>query len=171
MSKAQNEALGAKPTATVPASKASKLGTKDLIEGSGPAAKVGDLLQMRYLGVSQNSKKEFDSSWSRGSGATSYLPVELGAGRVIPGWEQGLVGMKVGGRRELVIPADLAYGKNPPSNDIAVDDTLVFVVDLMSLEPRSPATTIATPTVPAPPSVTVPASSASVTTGSTTTAG
>jgi peptidylprolyl isomerase len=106
-----------------------QLVTKDLEEGSGPAAKAGDEVTVQYVGVNYKSGKEFDSSWSR----NEPFPFELGAGLVIPGWEEGVEGMKVGGRRELVIPPELGYGSagSPPA--IPPNETLVFVVDLEAI--------------------------------------
>ena len=80
-----------------------------------------------YVGVGQITKKEFDSSWTRGE------PAEFNVDRVIKGWTLGLIGMKVGGRRTLIIPGALAYGKNPPGTNIKVDETLIFVVDLVAV--------------------------------------
>jgi peptidylprolyl isomerase len=85
---------------------------------------------MQYVGVSWSTGEEFDASWDKGTPFT----FELGAGNVIKGWDRGIVGMKVGGRRELTIPPDLAYGKagSPPA--IGADETLVFIVDLEKIE-------------------------------------
>jgi peptidylprolyl isomerase len=115
----------------VPDAPADKLEVKDIVEGNGPAAKKGDTLSVQYVGVAQSNGQEFDSSWSRGAQPFEF---QLGAGMVIPGWDQGLEGMKAGGRRQLTIPGDLAYGPagQPPS--IGPDETLVFVVDLESIK-------------------------------------
>ena len=109
---------------------AKKLVIKDLEEGTGAEAKAGDRVTVQYVGVNYKNGKEFDSSWSR----NEPFPLTLGAGEVIPGWEQGIEGMKVGGRRELIIPPELAYGEAgyPPS--IAPNETLVFVIDLLEAE-------------------------------------
>jgi peptidylprolyl isomerase len=120
--------LSEKPVPVVPDAPADKLQVEDIVEGEGPAAKKGDKLTVQYVGVSQSSGQEFDSSWSRGK---APFELELGAGMVIPGWDQGLVGMKAGGRRQITIPGDLAYGPGgQPAAGIGPDDTLVFVVDL-----------------------------------------
>jgi peptidylprolyl isomerase len=119
-----------KPKVTVPkGAPPQKLEIKEIEEGSGAEAKSGDEVTVQYVGVNYKNGKEFDSSWSR----NEPLPLTLGAGRVIPGWEQGIEGMKVGGRRELVIPPELAYGETgyPPS--IAPNETLVFVIDLLEV--------------------------------------
>ena len=112
---------------TVPPAPATELKITDLVEGTGPAVQPTDSVTVHYVGVGQQSGKEFDSSWSRGE------PISFPLNGVIKGWSEGLVGMKVGGRRELVIPGSLAYGPNPPSPDIAPDETLDFVVDLVAL--------------------------------------
>lgn len=122
--------FGTKPTVTVPSGSPPKaLEAADLIVGTGPAAKDGDQLDMQYVGVSYTLRRQFDASWDRGQPFT----FPLGGGQVIPGWDQGLVGMKVGGRRELIIPPGLAYGTQSPSPDIPPNDTLVFVVDLVKI--------------------------------------
>ncbi len=114
-----------KPTGEAP----TELEVNDIVEGKGPAAKEGDTLQMRYVGVFFDTGEQFDASWDRGPETFDF---PLGAGMVIPGWDQGLEGMKVGGRRELVIPAELAYGDNPPPG-FPADADLVFVVDLVGI--------------------------------------
>jgi len=107
-----------------------KLVTNDLEEGTGPAAKAGDTVTVQYVGVNYKTGKEFDSSWSR----SEPFPFELGSGGVIPGWEQGVEGMKVGGRRELIIPPGLAYGTAGAPPAIPPNETLIFVVDLEAVE-------------------------------------
>jgi FKBP-type peptidyl-prolyl cis-trans isomerase len=120
--------LSKKPVVSVPSGPApTKLQVKDLITGTGPAAKAGSQLTVNYVGVLYKGGKEFDSSWKR----NQPFPFQLGQGAVIKGWDQGLVGMKVGGRRELIIPADLAYGKAGSPPTIPPDSALVFVVDLL----------------------------------------
>lgn len=120
-----------KPNVTVPDGAPPKqLEIKDIETGSGAEAKSGDQVTVQYLGVGYDSGEEFDSSWSR----SEPFPFSLGAGMVIPGWEQGIEGMKVGGRRELTIPPNLAYGAagSPPA--IGPNETLIFVVDLLAVE-------------------------------------
>jgi len=102
---------------------------EDVVEGQGAAADAGDRLTVHYTGLRWSDGGTFDSSWERGT----PLIVELGAGRVIPGWEQGLVGMRVGGRRVLTIPPALAYGDRGAGAVIGPGETLVFVVDLIAL--------------------------------------
>ena len=102
---------------------------EDLEEGDGAEAKAGDALTVHYVGVVYDNGQEFDSSYDRGEPIT----FQLGTGGVIPGWDQGLEGMKEGGRRQLVIPPDLAYGKAGDPPDIPPDSTLVFVIDLISV--------------------------------------
>jgi FKBP-type peptidyl-prolyl cis-trans isomerase len=106
-----------------------KLVVKDLITGTGPAAKAGSTITVNYVGVLYKGGKEFDSSWKTGQ---PFAPFQLGLGRVIPGWDKGLVGMKVGGRRELIIPPSLGYGKTGSPPTIPANATLVFVVDLLA---------------------------------------
>jgi peptidylprolyl isomerase len=117
-----------KPKVTVPTGAPPKqLEVKELEEGSGAEAKSGDEVTVQYVGVNYKNGKEFDSSWSRSEPFT----FALGSSSVIPGWEQGVEGMKVGGRRELIIPPELAYGEagSPPA--IGPNETLVFVIDLL----------------------------------------
>jgi peptidylprolyl isomerase len=120
-----------KPKVTVPAGiSPNKFAYKDIVEGTGAAAKSGDKVSVQYVGVGFDTKKEFDSSWSR----NEPFSFTLGGGEVIKGWDQGVEGMKVGGRRELVLPANLAYGPagSPPS--IGPNETLIFVIDLLEVE-------------------------------------
>jgi peptidylprolyl isomerase len=105
-----------------------KLVTKELITGTGTEAKTGDAVAVNYVGALYHSGKVFDASWKR----NEPFPFTLGKGQVIPGWEQGVVGMKVGGRRELIIPAALAYGAKGSPPTIPPNEPLVFVVDLLS---------------------------------------
>ncbi|MDH6522588.1 peptidylprolyl isomerase [Streptomyces sp. SAI-135] len=102
----------------------------DLWEGDGAEAKAGDFVQVHYVGVAYSSGEEFDASWNRGT----PLEFQLGAGQVIAGWDQGVQGMKVGGRRKLTIPAYLAYGdEGAGGGRIAPGESLIFVCDLMSV--------------------------------------
>jgi len=101
----------------------------EIWEGDGPQAKAGDQVKVHYVGVAYSTGEEFDASWNRGS----PLEFQLGAGRVIAGWDQGLQGMKVGGRRKLVIPSHLAYGERGAAGVIAPGETLIFVCDLVSV--------------------------------------
>ena len=100
----------------------------EIWEGSGAVANPGDMVQVHYVGVAYSTGEEFDASWDRGE----PLEFRLGAGRVIAGWDQGVQGMKVGGRRQLIIPPDLAYGDRGAGNVIAPGETLIFVCDLVS---------------------------------------
>ncbi|TQF06225.1 FKBP-type peptidyl-prolyl cis-trans isomerase [Kitasatospora acidiphila] len=101
----------------------------DIEVGTGAEAKPGMMVEVHYAGVTFETGEEFDASWNRGS--TFKFP--LGAGRVIKGWDEGVVGMKVGGRRKLVIPAHKAYGNQSPSPAIPAGSTLIFVVDLINV--------------------------------------
>ncbi|MGW1066023.1 FKBP-type peptidyl-prolyl cis-trans isomerase [Streptomyces aureus] len=102
---------------------------KDIWEGDGPEAKSGQNVTVHYVGVSFSTGEEFDASWNRG--APFKFP--LGGGRVIKGWDKGVQGMKVGGRRQLTIPAHLAYGNQSPTPAIKPGETLIFVVDLIAV--------------------------------------
>tara|TARA_B100000700_G_scaffold102450_1_gene115554 strand:+ start:213 stop:1148 length:936 start_codon:yes stop_codon:yes gene_type:complete len=130
-----NSDLTVKPLVTIPpSSPPTELMIEDLVVGSGSSVDVGDFLIMDYVGVSYSTGLQFDASWDRGS----PFPFELGAGRVIQGWDQGIVGMAVGGRRSLTIPPDLAYGENGSgSGSIGPNETLVFVVDLLASVPAN----------------------------------
>lgn len=111
------------PTGTAP----TKLEKKDLIVGTGKEAKAGETVTVNYVGVLYKGSKEFDASWKR----KEPFQFKLGQGAVIKGWDQGVPGMKVGGRRELVIPAELAYGKTGSPPAIPPNAPLVFVIDLL----------------------------------------
>ncbi|MFC9425058.1 MULTISPECIES: FKBP-type peptidyl-prolyl cis-trans isomerase [unclassified Streptomyces] len=102
---------------------------KDIWEGDGPVAAAGANVQVHYVGVAFSTGEEFDSSWNRGG----PLPFTLGAGQVIAGWDQGVQGMKVGGRRQLTIPPHLAYGDRGAGGRIGPGETLIFVCDLVSV--------------------------------------
>ncbi len=122
--------LSRKPVVKVPSGAAPKtLVTKDLITGSGKTASAGSTVTVNYVGVLYKGGKEFDSSWKRNQPFTTALST----GSVIEGWVRGIPGMKVGGRRELIIPPNLAYGKagSPPA--IPPNSPLVFIVDLLSV--------------------------------------
>jgi peptidylprolyl isomerase len=121
------EDLKSKPEISTPAGDPpTALVKKDLVVGKGPAIKKGQLATVQYVGVSWSTGAEFDASWDRGQ--PFQFPV--GQQQVIAGWDEGVPGMKVGGRRELVIPADKAYGAQSPGPGIGPNETLVFVVDL-----------------------------------------
>jgi peptidylprolyl isomerase len=125
-------ALAHKPKVQVPSGPAPKtLQVKDLVKGNGAVAKSGDNLSVQYVGVLYKNGKEFDSSWSRGAQPFAF---QLGTGGVIPGWDKGVPGMRVGGRRELVIPAKLAYGAQGSPPDIGPNQPLVFVIDLAGIQ-------------------------------------
>ncbi|MEU7328909.1 MULTISPECIES: FKBP-type peptidyl-prolyl cis-trans isomerase [Streptomyces] len=102
---------------------------KDIWEGDGPVAQAGQTVSVHYVGVSFSTGEEFDASWNRGT----PLQFQLGAGQVISGWDKGVQGMKVGGRRQLTIPAHLAYGDRGAGGKIAPGETLIFVCDLVSV--------------------------------------
>jgi peptidylprolyl isomerase len=100
----------------------------DIWEGDGAVAMAGDTVQVHYVGVAYSTGEEFDASWSRGD----PLEFRLGVGQVIAGWDQGVQGMRVGGRRQLIIPPALAYGDRGAGRSIAPGETLIFVCDLVS---------------------------------------
>ena len=120
-----------KPTVEVPDGPPPEaLQVKDIVEGDGPEATPGATLTMQYVGVNYSDGKQFDASWDNGQPFT----FQLGAGQVIPGWDQGIAGMKVGGRRELIVPPDLGYGAQGSPPQIKPNETLVFVVDLLDVQ-------------------------------------
>lgn len=122
--------FGKEPTVVVPpGAPPTQLEEANLITGKGTTAKAGDTVTVQYVGVAYSTHKVFDASWNRGQPFT----FTLGVGQVIKGWDEGVVGMKVGGRRELIIPPQLAYGASSPGAGIAPNDTLIFVVDLVSV--------------------------------------
>ena len=128
-SKSISKDLKSKPAIPKPTGKAPKtLVVKDIVKGKGATAKAGDAITVQYVGVDFKTGEQFDASWDRGQ----PFQFQLGAQMVIPGWDQGVAGMKVGGRRELVIPPDLAYGPQGQPPAIAPNATLVFVIDLVS---------------------------------------
>lgn len=123
-------APGGKPTVTIPEGAApTELVTRDLVKGTGARARVGQRVSVRYVGVAWSTRETFDSSYSRGD--TFTFP--LGDGAVIKGWDEGLVGMRVGGRRELSLPPAFGYGAVGAPPAIAPNETLVFVVDLIEI--------------------------------------
>lgn len=122
--------LNKKPVITVPDGAPPKqLEEVEIVEGDGAEAKAGDEVTVQYVGVGYDSGEEFDASWSRGEPFT----FPLGAGEVIKGWDQGVEGMKEGGRRELIIPPGLAYGPAGAPPAIGPNETLIFIVDLVAV--------------------------------------
>src|SRR3954452_16664389 len=119
-----------KPTVEIPDEPPSyQLELDDLELGDGDEAVAGKPVEVHYVGVSWQTRKQFDASWDRGD----TFQFGLGAGQVIKGWDQGVVGMRVGGRRRITIPPNLAYGKQGAGGVIGPNETLVFVVDLLSV--------------------------------------
>jgi peptidylprolyl isomerase len=122
--------LATEPKVTPPSGPApTKLEVKDLIKGTGAEAKAGETVTVNYVGVLYKGGKKFDASWKR----KEPFSFALGKGQVIAGWDQGVAGMKVGGRRELVIPSELAYGAKGSPPTIPANAPLVFVVDLLGV--------------------------------------
>lgn len=107
-----------------------ELGIADLVAGDGDEATIGKKVTVHYVGVAFSSGEEFDASWDRGR----PFEFKLGKGQVIPGWDAGVQGMKVGGRRKLTIPSAMAYGARGAGGVIAPHEPLVFVVDLLSVD-------------------------------------
>ena len=117
-----------KPESTSGREPPADLQITDVWEGDGAVAKAGDTVEVHYVGVAYSTGEEFDASWNRGA----PLQFQLGAGRVIAGWDQGVQGMRVGGRRQPIIPPGLAYGDRGAGRAIAPGETLIFVCDLVS---------------------------------------
>lgn len=123
--------MSAKPEVTIPDEQPpTELVIEDLEVGTGEEAAAGTVVHVHYVGVSWSTGKQFDASWDRGQ----LFDFPLGAGYVIQGWDQGVQGMKVGGRRRLTIPPHLGYGERGAPGAIAPNETLVFVVDLEQVE-------------------------------------
>ncbi len=124
-------AANEKPAVDVPSGQApsGRLELEDITVGEGAEATSGNSVEVHYVGVSWATGKQFDASWDRGD----TFKFGLGQGQVIQGWDQGVAGMKVGGRRRITIPPDLAYGSRGAGGAIGPDETLVFVVDLVDV--------------------------------------
>jgi peptidylprolyl isomerase len=124
-------ATNEKPQVEVPSDQppSYQLEIDDLVEGDGDEATPGKTVEVHYVGVSWKTGNQFDASWDRGD----TFKFGLGKGQVIRGWDQGVAGMRVGGRRRITIPPDLAYGKRGAGGVIGPDETLVFVVDLVGV--------------------------------------
>jgi FKBP-type peptidyl-prolyl cis-trans isomerase len=121
-----------RPTVTVPAgARPTTLRVRDLRRGTGPEAAAGQEVEVQYVGVAWSTGREFDASWNRGQ----TFRFTLGRRMVIAGWDQGVAGMRVGGRRELVIPPALGYGERGAGGAIGPNETLIFVVDLVAVHP------------------------------------
>jgi peptidylprolyl isomerase len=123
--------LSTKPEVPVPEGEPpTELQTTDVVEGDGPEAQEGDSVTVQYVGVNYSNGEQFDASWDSGQ----PFEFRLGTGSVIPGWDEGVAGMRVGGRRELVIPPELGYGAQGQPPDIPPNETLVFVIDLLDVQ-------------------------------------
>ena len=119
-----------KPTITIPAGNApAELVKNDLIVGTGDEAISGRNVSVHYVGVAWSNGRQFDASWDR----NEPFEFRLGAGQVISGWDEGVAGMRIGGRRELTIPPHMGYGSRGAGGVIKGNETLVFVVDLLNV--------------------------------------
>lgn len=127
----QTHDLSAKPHVFVPPGEAppADLVIEDLVVGDGDEATHGHKIEVHYVGVAWSTRKQFDASWDR----SDTLDFKLGTGQVIKGWDDGVAGMKVGGRRRITIPPHLGYGKRGAGGVIGPNETLVFVVDLIAV--------------------------------------
>jgi peptidylprolyl isomerase len=123
--------MSKKPDVQVPVGQppSYQLELEDIVAGSGDGARAGQVVEVHYVGVSWSTGRQFDASWDR----RSTFKFKLGKGEVIKGWDEGVAGMKVGGRRRITIPPMLGYGKRGAGKAIGPDETLVFVVDLISV--------------------------------------
>ena len=122
--------MSSKPSVSIPSTNPpADLVIEDLTVGTGKAATKGTNVEVHYVGVAWSTGKQFDASWDR----NEAFEFRLGAGQVIAGWDQGVAGMKVGGRRSLTIPAHLGYGNQGAGGVIKGGETLVFVVDLLNV--------------------------------------
>ncbi len=123
--------MSEKPHVYVPAGEAppAELVIEDIEVGTGDEAQPGHNVEVHYAGNAWSTRQQFDASWDRGE----TFSFRLGAGQVIGGWDQGVVGMKIGGRRRLVIPPNLGYGSRGAGGVIKPNETLVFVVDLIGV--------------------------------------
>ncbi len=134
-----------KPQVSLPTELPTELVVTELAAGTGPKAVAGDTVAVDYVGVLSADGTEFDNSYDRGQPIT----VTIGAGQVITGWDQGLVGVQAGGRYQFDIPASLAYGDQGSGTIIKPGDAISFVIDVVSITPATPATTTAGTTTPA----------------------
>ncbi|MFE5239490.1 MULTISPECIES: FKBP-type peptidyl-prolyl cis-trans isomerase [unclassified Streptomyces] len=119
-----------KPGIEIPEGEApTELTIRDIVVGEGPEAQPGRVVQVHYVGVTFASGREFDSSWER----DRPFKFAVGGGKVIKGWDRGVRGMRVGGRRQIIVPPRLGYGKQSPTASIPANSTLIFVVDLLTV--------------------------------------
>ncbi len=122
--------MATKPNVDIPASPPpAELVCEDLVTGTGAEATPGRTVEVHYVGVAWSTKKQFDASWDRGEA----FDFPLGAGRVIRGWDEGVKGMRIGGRRRLTIPPAMGYGARGAGGAIGPNETLVFIVDLLAV--------------------------------------
>ena len=126
-----NKDLETKPAIAKPeGDPPTELEIEDIVKGKGKTAKKGDNITVQYVGVAFSTGEQFDASWDAGQ----PFSFQLGVGQVIPGWDEGVAGMKVGGRRQLTIPPDMAYGAQGSPPAIGPNETLIFIVDLVEVQ-------------------------------------
>jgi peptidylprolyl isomerase len=125
----EDSPVATKPEIAITGDAPADLEIEDITVGDGPEAQAGQDVTVHYVGVSHSTGKQFDASWDRGEA----FQFPLGGGRVIQGWDRGVAGMKVGGRRKLTIPPHLGYGDRGAGAAIKPGETLVFVVDLLGV--------------------------------------
>ena len=131
MSDPSAQPTSTKPVVTIPDGAApAALQIDDLVVGDGAEAAAGQFVDVHYVGVAWSTKQQFDASWDR----RESFRFALGAGQVIRGWDEGVAGMRVGGRRRLTIPPDMGYGARGAGGAIKPNETLVFVVDLLGVK-------------------------------------
>lgn len=119
-----------KPDVSIPAGEPpAELVIEDITVGDGKTAQSGNIVEVHYVGVAWSTNRQFDASWDRGE----TFDFRLGAGQVIRGWDEGVAGMKVGGRRRLTLPPHMGYGDRGAPGAIKGGETLVFVVDLLNV--------------------------------------
>jgi len=128
------------------------LSVADVVKGSGPEAKAGDSVVVKYYGEAWTTKSPFDSSWTDGAKDQEFTVAPLGTAQVITGWNEGLIGAQAGSRRLLVIPPDQGYGANGAGQAIGPNETLIFVVDVVSIGPYTPPPSSPAPSSPSTPS-------------------
>ena len=137
-------------TGTACATPPGVLSVADVVPGTGPQAKAGDSVVVKYYGEAWSTQTSFDSSWKRTGADAQFTVAPLGQASVITGWNEGLIGAQAGARRLLVIPPDEGYGANGSGGQIGPNETLIFVVDVVSIGPYTPPPPSPSPSAPSP---------------------